>query len=162
MDIPFKIRTIKPEDNLAIANIIREVMPEFGAFGPGFAINDPEVNDMYTAYSKPRCTYYVVTLNDKILGGAGIAPLQNSDEDTCELQKMYFLPTARGLGLGQQMLELCIKKAQELGFKRCYVETLKTMTQAQKLYVKNGFHPLIAPLGNTGHFGCDTWLEKEI
>ena len=45
---PFVPKTIP-----AVARLIRAVMPEFGASGPGFAINDPEVDDMFTAYSAP-------------------------------------------------------------------------------------------------------------
>ena len=39
-----KLRPIQPQDDAAVASIIRTVMPEFGADGPGFAIHDPEVN----------------------------------------------------------------------------------------------------------------------
>jgi putative acetyltransferase len=35
------IRPIRPGDDRFVAAIIRTVMPEFGAGGPGFAINDP-------------------------------------------------------------------------------------------------------------------------
>ena len=38
-----QIRPIQPHDDARIAEIIRAVMPEFGATGCGFAINDPEV-----------------------------------------------------------------------------------------------------------------------
>ncbi|MEO6066100.1 MAG: GNAT family N-acetyltransferase, partial [Lysobacterales bacterium] len=43
------IRPIDSRDDLAIAGIIRTVMPEFGAVGEGFAINDPEVDFMHRA-----------------------------------------------------------------------------------------------------------------
>ena len=42
------------EDNAAVATVIRTVMPEFGACGEGFAINDPEVDYMHRAYAAPR------------------------------------------------------------------------------------------------------------
>src|SRR6478736_2004892 len=50
----FTIRPITPADDAAVAAIIRTVMPEFGASGDGFAINDPEVDWMHRAYSAPR------------------------------------------------------------------------------------------------------------
>ena len=43
------IRPIEPRDDARIAEIIRTVMPEFGACGSGFAINDPEVDWMTRA-----------------------------------------------------------------------------------------------------------------
>lgn len=42
----FDIRLIQPSDAKAVANVIRTVMPEFGAGGAGFAIHDREVDDM--------------------------------------------------------------------------------------------------------------------
>jgi len=52
-----EIRPIETRDDAAIAAVIRTVMPEFGATGCGFAINDPEVDWMSTSwcYSKPCC-----------------------------------------------------------------------------------------------------------
>ena len=43
------IRPVRPGDDAAVAAIIRTVMPEFGADGPGFAIHDPEVSAMSAA-----------------------------------------------------------------------------------------------------------------
>lgn len=54
------IRPIEPRDDAAVAAIIRAVMPEFGADGPGFAIHDAEVDTMSAAYARPRCSYLVV------------------------------------------------------------------------------------------------------
>ena len=67
------IRPIAPADDAAMAAIIRAVMPEFGATGDGFAINDPEVDWMSRAYSAPRHAYFVLERDNKVLGGAGIA-----------------------------------------------------------------------------------------
>ena len=48
-DAPIVIRPISAADDATIASIIRTVMPEFGAVGSGFAINDPEVDWMSRA-----------------------------------------------------------------------------------------------------------------
>ena len=58
-----------------MAAIIRAVMPEFGAVGDGFAINDPEVDWMHRAYSAPRCAYFVLERDGVVIGGGGVAPL---------------------------------------------------------------------------------------
>jgi len=52
MSPSFQIRPIEPSDDAAMAAIIREVMPEFGADGPGFAIHDEEVDCMAEAYAR--------------------------------------------------------------------------------------------------------------
>jgi putative acetyltransferase len=155
----FQIRQIELSDNQRLANIIRTVMPEFGASGQGFAIHDKEVDDMYTAYTKSRSAYFVCGSTTNIVGGGGIAQLEGGEEDTCELKKMYFLPEGRGKGLGQQILNQCIASARMFEYKFVYLETFKTMLLAMKLYEKNGFEKIPGPMGNTGHFACDTFYR---
>ena len=158
----FRIRPIAPQDDAAVAAIIRTVMPEFGADGPGFAIHDPEVGHMCAAYSRPGAAYFVVEAGGRVLGGGGIAALEGGPESVCELRKMYFLPELRGLGAGEQLLRLCLVQAQRLGYARCYLETLVCMTSAQRLYEKLGFTRLQGPLGDTGHHSCDTWYARDL
>ncbi|MBS1785699.1 MAG: GNAT family N-acetyltransferase, partial [Acidobacteria bacterium] len=102
-------RPIRPEDDAAVAALIRTVMPEFGADGPGFALHDAEVDAISAAYSKPGAAYFVVVDDaDRILGGGGFAPLAGSEDgaeaSTCELRKMYFLKDIRGTGMGEKLL----------------------------------------------------------
>ena len=151
----FSIRPITAGDDAAMAAVIRTVMPEFGATGDGFAINDPEVDWLSRAYAEPRCAYFVVERDGVVLGGGGVAPLAGADDDVCELRKMYFLPQARGIGAGQAMMARCLAAARELGFRRCYLETLRGMDAAMRLYERTGFQPLDAPMGDTGHGGCN-------
>jgi putative acetyltransferase len=149
------IRPIKSSDNPAVASIIRKVMPEFGAGRKGTAISDPEVDSIYEAYTQPRTAYFVCEIDGKIVGGGGVAPLQGSNENICELRKMYFLPEGRGKGLGRKLLDKCIETATDIGFDVCYLETFSTMSEAMTLYAKRGFEKIAAPMGNTGHFACD-------
>lgn len=156
------IRPIEPRDDEAIASIIRAVMPEFGASGPGFAIHDPEVGHMSRAYAAPRCAYFVVELDGQVLGGGGVAPLDGGDPDTCELRKMYFLPALRGRGAGRALIDRCLDAARAHGFRRCYLETLTGMTDAQRLYERSGFTRISCAKGATGHHGCDTFYERAL
>lgn len=160
-DAPHALRNIAPGDDAAMAAIIRAVMPEFGATGTGFAINDPEVDWMSRAYAAPRHAYFVVKREGVVLGGAGVAPLAGGDDATCELRKMYFLPQARGLGAGTAMMARCLQAARGLGFARCYLETLGGMDAAMRLYERNGFRRIDGPLGATGHGGCNTFYLLE-
>ena len=145
-----------------MAQIIRMVMPEFGASGPGVAINDPEVDHLSVAYSAPRAAYFVLERAGRVVGGGGIAPLAGSDAEVCELRKMYSLPGARGQGQGRRLLQHCLVRARNLGYQRCYLETLTGMDHAQRLYARAGFRRLCGPQGATGHFGCDQHYELEL
>ena len=155
--MPYQLRPIEARDDAAIARIIRTVMPEFGATGSGFAISDPEVDWMSRAYAAPRSAYFVVEREGVVIGGGGVAPLAGGDDDTCELRKMYFLPDARGIGAGAAMMERCLESARGFGFRQCYLETLSGMDAAMRLYKRSGFRRIDAPLGATGHGGCNTF-----
>ena len=156
------IRPIRAADDAPMAAIIRTVMPEFGATGCGFAINDPEVDWISRAYAEPRHAYFVVEHDGVVLGGGGIAPLSGGDADTCELRKMYFLPQARGIGAGAMMMARCLDAARAAGFARCYLETLTGMDAAMRLYERSGFRRIDGPLGATGHGGCDTFYLRDL
>ena len=156
------IREIQPQDNKQIAAVIREVFITDNFPKTGTAFADLQLDFMFEAYDKPRATYFVVENEDKIIGGAGISQLENSTENICELQKMYFLHEARGSGIGFQMIQKCLEKATEFGFEKCYLETLPEMLTAQHLYTKAGFEYLSSPIGNTGHTTCPVWMIKEL
>lgn len=156
------IREIQKKDNLQIAKVIRDVLIEFGVPKVGTAYEDKALDDMFETYNKNSSVYYVIEYNQKIIGGAGIAQLDNYEGNTCEFQKMYFLPEARGKGLGSKMISICLKKATSFGFEQCYLETMPYMNSARALYKKNGFTSLDKPVGNTGHFSCNVWMIKDL
>ena len=157
----FSIRPITSADNPAIAAIIRTVMPEFGADGPGFAIHDAEVDAMHSAYARAGCAYFVVEADGNVRGGGGVAPL-DGEAGICELRKMYFLPQLRGLGAGDALMRRCLDAARALGYRQCYLETLTGMDAAQKLYVRHGFERIPQALGKTGHFGCNRFYLLDL
>ena len=158
----FNMRRIRRTDNAAVAGIIRGVMTEYGAVGAGFAIQDAEIDDMFSAYPRKTAAFFVIERDDRILGCGGIGPLRGGAQDTCELRKMYFLPELRGTGMGTRLLGRSLQAAKKLGYRRCYLETLESMTQARHLYQKHGFRPLDKPMGDTGHSGCNAWMAKEL
>lgn len=157
-----EIRLIEKDDNAVVADIIRLVMKEFEAVGYGFSINDPEVDDMYSAYAQDGSAFYVVEMDGRVLGCGGFGPLTGADKDTCELRKMYFRSELRGLGVGTQLLNLCLKEAAEAGFRHCYLETMDNMEQARRLYGRHGFKYLDRPMGDTGHTSCGTWMVRKL
>lgn len=154
------IREIQKEDNPQIAQVIRQVFIDDNYPKVGTAFEDTQLDFMFEAYDKERAVYFVIENNGKIVGGAGVSQLENSNENTCELQKMYFLHEARGKGFGLQMIEKCLEKATDFGYEKCYLETLPEMLVAQKLYQKLGFEYLCEPMGTTGHSSCPVWMIK--
>ena len=154
------IRKIEKKDNREVAQLIRAVFDEMNIPKVGTAYADPYLDLMFEEYSKSKSAYFVVEHNGKIIGSAGVAPLESESETICELQKMYFLPEARGKGIGSQMMYNCLQSAKDFGFQKCYLETMPFMHDAQKLYKKVGFEYINAPMGSTGHVSCPIWMLK--
>ena len=156
------IRSINESDNKSLSRILREVLVEMEIPKKGSAYEDPELDKMFEAYQNPRSIYYIIEHENKILGGAGISKLKEGASDICELQKMYFHKSIRGRGIGDKMIELCLNFAVESNYKKCYIETMPNMVDAQKLYIKKGFKYIDNPLGNTGHTACPIWMLKNL
>ncbi|HYC76009.1 MAG TPA: GNAT family N-acetyltransferase [Planctomycetota bacterium] len=160
-----RLRLIEPRDDAEVARLIRDVMTEHGAVGPGYSIEDPEVDAMSRWYPPPDAAYWVATGDDDVpLGAGGFARLVGTapEDAVCELRKMYFRPALRGLGLGRRLLDLAMSTARAAGYRTMYLETLASMADAERLYRAAGFAPRCAPMGATGHGGCDRWYSKPL
>ncbi len=156
------IRPVRQEDNAELASIVKTTLAEFGANKKGTVYFDPTTDSLYELFRAPLSTYFVAELHGEIVGGGGIYPTAGLPEDTCELVKMYLLKKARGKGLGKHLVQKCLDQAKDAGFRKVYIETMPELKQALKTYEKFGFTYIDHPMGNSGHFGCDLWMIKQI
>ena len=65
-------------------------------------------------------------------------------EGICELKRMYIMPSHRGKGIGQQLLDRLCTRAKLNGYACMRLDTLDTMLPAIKLYSNNGFYTIEA------------------
>jgi len=156
------IRNIELNDNVAIAVIIRNALKDFGADLPGTVYYDHTTDDLYTLFQEPRSAYFIALSDDKIVGGGGYFPTEGLPPKTCELGKMYIDKEFRGKGIGKLLLDKSMESAKNEGYQQIYLETLPQLNQAVSLYEKNGFQKLKGPMGNSGHFGCNMWMIREL
>ncbi|KAJ5224956.1 hypothetical protein N7468_006181 [Penicillium chermesinum] len=89
----------------------------------------------------------------------GCVALRRSSDDWCEMKRLYVLPEARGLHLGDQLVAAVLEKAKSLGYRGIRLDTLSTMTTARRLYARHGFSEIEpyyeTPLENTIFLGCE-------
>jgi putative acetyltransferase len=156
------IRPIRQTDNPYLSKIVKGTLKEFGANHPNTAYYDPDTDILYEVFQKNRSAYFVAEIDDKIVGGAGIYPTGGLPEDTCELVKMYLVPSARGVGLGRTLIEKNLAFAKETGYKNVYLESMPELKKALSIYAKFGFEYLKGPMGDSGHTGCSLWMLKSI
>jgi putative acetyltransferase len=156
------IRPIQQKDNAELGKLIKTVLTEFNANKPGTAFFDESTDHLSDVFENPKSAYWVVVEDEKIIGGGGIFPTEGLPNETCELVKLYLYPEARGKGLGKMLMNKCFEMALMLGYKNIYLESMPELNQAISMYEKMGFEHQCSALGNSGHFGCDIWMVKNL
>ncbi|HRH78540.1 MAG TPA: GNAT family N-acetyltransferase [Cellvibrionaceae bacterium] len=118
-----------------IKAIVFDVLREHG-LQPDSASTDKDLEDIEAIYFAQQGFFAVLEDAGHIVATFGLMPV---DEQTCELRKMYMLPSQRGRGLGKYLMESALDKACQLGFKRIVLETASPLRTAIALYKKYGF-----------------------
>jgi putative acetyltransferase len=156
----YHIRHILQQDNAALAFAIRHNIELLNLPTQGTAHSDPTTDDLYNLFRQPLSVYFVVQSDvGDVLGGCGIYPTQGLPNGCCELVRFFLLPQWHGKGIGKVLLQRCMDAAKKMGYKRIYLESFPDMQAAVHLYVKYGFTRLDSPLGNTGHYACNVWMQ---
>jgi len=139
----FTIRNWQPVDRPLAAEVIRQVLIEYGLpWQPDLA--DQDVLNIESYYLQTGGVFWVVTENDKIVGTAGYYPIDRQiqpGDSSVEIRKMYLLPAARGQGLGKFLLTALEKHIMTSGFNTIWIETASVLKEAVILYEKNGYQP---------------------
>lgn len=160
MEIIFRL--IEQKDNKEIAEVIRAVFREFNIQRPGTVYFDPTTDNLYGLFRTPGSEYWIAEENGIIIGGCGVYPTPGLAEGCAELVKFYLAASQRGKGTGRLLMEKTFESALKFGYKKLYLESLPELGRAISLYEKAGFRFIPGPLGNSGHFGCDIWMLKDL
>lgn|GEM_PF-198761 len=132
--------TVRPATSGDVADVValvKQTLAEFGlAFGQGSATDD-ELARLPASYEQSGGAFWVaVDPGGKLLGTCGVQPV---GAGTFELRKMYLRPGARGLGLGQRLLDEALSWTRARGARRMVLDTTEQMTRAIRFYEANGF-----------------------
>lgn len=144
-----------PDDFKIIANL-------FLAYAQSLPINldyqdfEAELADLPGKYAPPEGELLLARATDgEILGCVG---LRAFTDDACEMKRLYVLPQARGMGVGEALVSAIITCATEAGYRRMLLDTLPEMKGAIRLYEKADFVPITAyydtPISETLFFQC--------
>lgn len=123
-------------DAARIQELIFGVLREYG-LEPDPDGADADLGDIEAQYLAPGGSFECIEdAHGALLGTVGLFRL---DATHCELRKMYFIPAARGKGLGKRTLERTLRHAKRLGFRKVSLETAGALKEAIRLYQKFGF-----------------------
>ena len=114
-------------------------------------VNKPDEN-------APLSTSHTTKLAPQ-LNAVGCVALRSSSYNWSEMKRLYVAPEARGLRVGDQLVAAIVEKAKLLGYRGIRLDTLPTMTAAQKLYRRYGLVKIKSyyetPIENTVFMGYD-------
>jgi putative acetyltransferase len=155
------VRKVEETDNTALAKLIRDVFDEYDAPKKCTVYSDPATDDLYTLFKKDQSVLWVAEVAGKIAGCCGIYRTEGLDNDCAELAKFYLAKEVRGKGIGKKLFVQCFQSAQQMGYKKLYLESMPQFSKAVSMYEKYGFKMLDNALGNSGHTSCNIWMLKE-
>ena len=137
-----RFRAGERRDAPAIRAVIGQVLDEYGIAQPR-AGEDDDLDDVAASYAARGGSFQVlVAPNGEIVGCGGLFPLEAGEGHAdAEIRRMWFLPSARGRGLGRKLLDDLLALARRRGFKRLRLETDSSLKEAIGLYRSAGFVP---------------------
>ncbi len=131
-----EIRFAAPEDSEAISNVLREAFSGFESFYTPEAFDitilDAErVGERFNGNGE----IWAALKDSEIVGTVSVV----DEGERLYIRSMAVAPSARGLGIGQKLLDEIEKYAVENNFKKLFLYTTPFLHGAIRLYEKNGF-----------------------
>lgn len=124
-----------PADIAAARALFREYQEALGV-DLSFQGFEAELESLPGEYAPPRGRLLLARDADMVAGCVAMRPLTS---DTCEMKRLYVARRFRAVGVGEQLAQRVIAEARGAGYGRMCLDTLPTMTAAQRLYERLGF-----------------------
>ena len=118
---------------------------------------DGELKDPAHKYTAPEGEILVAIDNDSVIG---MVAYYRHNDTRCEMKRLYVKPEARGLHLGDTLVNEIIIHARKAGFKEMVLDTIKPLKSAIHLYQKHGFETCDAYYENP--MGDVIYMKKQL
>jgi putative acetyltransferase len=92
-------------------------------------------------YAPPGGTLLLASIDGAAIGCVGI---RRTDDTRCEMKRLFVRPASQRSGCGRQLAEHAIEWAGGAGYAQMLLDTLPTMTGAQRMYERLGFRDVPA------------------
>ncbi len=158
------MQATSPTDLTAIKSLFTDYAFSLG-IDLSFQNFTAELDSLPGLYASPYGAHFLALAPDsEAIGCVGLRPLpkdpkpkpcasREAVEDgagygtknkTCEMKRLYFAPSSRGLAVGKALVEEVIREAVRLGYEEMRLDTLPSMERARMLYEKYGFEEMEA------------------
>ena len=141
MSSPLELVRVDSSDLWEIARRLVLEYAESLAIDLSFQDFERELADLSTQYGPPTGCFVIARSDGVALGCGGIRRISDA---TCEMKRLYVTPAGRHRGIGKKLIECLIQEAAQIGYAEVVLDTLPTMTSAQRLYESLGFERIAA------------------
>lgn len=86
--------------------------------------------------------HFLVALDPASGAALGCGALRRLDDTSAEVKRMYVVPHARGTGVATALLRALEAAAVERGWTTIRLETGTAQPDAQRFYLREGYHPI--------------------
>lgn len=154
-------REMSVTDDAAVAKLIRDNLKKYKLDIPGTVYFDEGLDHLSDYYGADDRKYFVIEdAHGKVIGGIGFAKLEWM-EDTAELQKLYLDDSAKGSGLGYELIRLIEDRMLASGYKYSYLETHDNLKAAIHIYEKSGYTEISRPK-EVVHSAMNRFFKKKL
>ena len=136
-----EIRRVRPEELEEVGRLTSEVYVDGGYIdkADGYAL---ELVD--TARRAREAEVWVAVEDAQVIGSVTFCPVGSAYReiaraDEGEFRMLAVSPSARGRGVGQELVALCLRRARELGYAGIRMSTMDAMASAHRIYGRLGF-----------------------
>ncbi|MCA0362820.1 MAG: GNAT family N-acetyltransferase [Bacteroidetes bacterium] len=129
------IRKITPEDIEVIRGLFTEYQ-EFLGISLCFQDFQKELDELPGKYDEPEGSIWIAENNGTAVGCVALKKLES---EICEMKRLYVKPEFQGLGIGKNLIEICLTEAKLKGYLKMKLDTLKRLEKAVNSYLKFGF-----------------------
>jgi ribosomal protein S18 acetylase RimI-like enzyme len=137
--------SIIPATDMAVVRLLFQEYGQGLGFDLCFQNFDQELADLPGRYAPPAGDIWLAWTEGMPAGCVALRPLA---DETCEMKRLYVRPTYAGQGLGRALAEAAVAGARQRGYRAIRLDTLESMTAANALYKKLGFHTIGAYCDN--------------
>ena len=124
------------------------------------AVRDGEDHSFYDQFNKIDAIKYAVVIYDNE-NPVGCGAIKEYENEIMEVKRMFVPLEKRGEGIASYILKELEKWAQELGYKKCILETGIKQPEAIKLYKKNNY-AVIKNYGQYTNVENSVCFEKQL
>ncbi len=135
-ETPWSIRTFRTGDLAAIASRQSILYEAFG-WGRPMEILQCEVTTGFLRDFKPGREQCWIAERAGLMAGSIL--LVDAGDDVGQLRLLYVEPWARGLGIGQALVEACVSFARDAGYRKVRLWTHSVLESARRIYEGAGF-----------------------